>query len=204
MSLIGHRSLILSWISAVLPEGRGRALVMAGSLREPAITAALKGYDTLSLVEQLPDLHLHLPNLKFAQNSAAHLDPASGNFDLVVNCHRVFRGPKIGSSDLPNGDLQEMSAIRRLLKPGGIQIACFPLGRDAFWPPECYIYGTTRLPRILEGYRVTASKYYLKDWFNRWVPSNEEEVMKKEGTPELYNLGCFILIRDGTQEGDEA
>ena len=102
----------------------------------------------------------------------------------------------------PEGDLEAMSRLRELLKPGGVMLLTIPVGRDEMFAPQCRVYGTQRLPRLLAGYTVGKEVFWVKDSRNRWIEFDKKSALNfkasvgsRDPLENVYALGCFVLRR---------
>ena len=125
---------------------------------------------------------------------------------MVINCSTVEHVGLIGrydvAEDRPDGDLEAMALLRRLLKPGGRMVLTIPLGQDAVFAPLCRVYGAERLPRLLQGYEVEKESYWVKDEGNRWAPCDRRAACDFKASAgswdalqNIYALGGFVLRR---------
>jgi hypothetical protein len=69
-----------------------------------------------------------------------------------------------------------------------------PVGRDAVFSPWHRVYGPERLPRLLDGFAVEASEFWVKDADNRWITAEEATALATQPLERLYGLGCFVLL----------
>jgi len=121
------------------------------------------------------------------------------NFDLIINCSAVEHVGlgRYGDPSEADGDLCAMQLMLRLLRLSGVMLLTVPIGSDSVVGNLHRVYGTKRLPKLLEGYFVEASEYWIKDGDNRWVLSGAGNALDRRPTSSCYGLGCFVL-RKGT------
>lgn len=79
-----------------------------------------------------------------------------------------------------------------------------PVGQDAIVVPLHRIYGSRRLPLLLNGFDIEAKDYWSKDGQNRWIPVDEEKALGQKLRPNCYALGCYVLrVSESAQETGE-
>lgn len=174
--------------SRVLDFGCGSGVLAAG--------AASLGARVLAIDLMPRDMPCLDPRLKFRQADLMMLNDAEVRFDLVLNCSTIEHVGLSGRYDTveaPDGDLEAMAKLRRLMKPDGHMLLTLPVGYDAVVRPLHRIYGTKRLPRLLEGYEVIESSFWRKDARNVWIPCTRDEAMAEEGHERYYALGAMVL-----------
>lgn len=194
-NLRGDRDIEYSWIVANLPPGPGKALEFGCANSWLALTAARRGFDTTGIdLTPVEWFYVH-PGLRFIQADILSLDLASSSLDLVINCSTVEHVglERYGDAPNPDGDLEAMATLRRVLKPGGVMLLTIPVGQDATIVPFHRIYGPTRLPLLLNGFLVEQKEYWTKDGENRWVLLSEDKALAQETRRYTYALGCFVL-----------
>ena len=127
--------------------------------------------------------------VRFLRGDILKLPLPKQHFDLVINCSTVEHVGLAGrygvTENRSEGDLEAMSRLQELLKPGGVMLLTIPVGQDAVFEPLCRVYGTRRLPRLLEHYKVEKEEYWVKDSQNRWIISDRE-------TAEFHNSGRIM------------
>jgi len=67
----------------------------------------------------------------------------------------------------PDGDLEAMRKMKRLVKPGGLMFLALPVGKDVLAWNAHRIYGRHRLPLLLQGWEVVASFGFSNDLFDQ-------------------------------------
>ncbi len=205
-NLLGDRDIEWSWVAAQMPHGPGEALDFGSGSGHLALLAAQRGFDVTAIdLETVEPPYVH-PRLRFLRGDILKLPLAPGRFDLVINCSTVEHVGLVGrygmSEEQPDGDLDAMARLKRLLKVGGTMLLTIPVGRDALFAPLCRVYGDQRLPRLLEGYAVEREAYWVKDTENRWVLSDRPTALNFKCSAgswnalrNVYALGCFVLRR---------
>ncbi len=174
--------------SRVLDFGCGSGILAAG--------AAGLGARVLAIDLMPHDMPCLDPRLEFRQADLMTLNDGEMRFDLVLNCSTVEHVGLSGRYDTveaPDGDLEAMAKLRRLMKHDGHMLLTLPVGHDAVVRPLHRIYGTIRLPRLLEGYEVVESSFWRKDARNAWIPCTREEAIAEKGHERYYALGAMVL-----------
>ncbi len=206
VNLFGDRHVEWSWVAAQIPAGPGQALEFGPGESWLALVAVQRGFHVTAIdLEQAPRPYVE-PNLRFIQGDLLDTDLPDASFDLVINCSAVEHAGLAGRYGVTqantDGDLQVMTKLGRLMKPGARMILTIPVGRDAVFAPLCRVYGPTRLPRLLEGYETHAQVYWIKDAQNRWVRCPRSTALAFEAQAghwdwrnNIYALGCFTLYR---------
>ena len=139
---------------------------------------------------------LSYPSIEFRQVNVFDLDERAEMFDFIMNCstieHVGLEG-RYGSPDQPDGDLAAMRKLASMLKPDGYMALTLPVGRDAVFAPYHRVYGSERLPRLLEAYRLIEERYMRKDAHNTYFECSREDAMADEGSERYYPLGLMVL-----------
>ena len=198
-NLLGDRDIENSWVVAQMPDGPGAALDFGCGLGWGGLSAARRGFNVTAIDLQPVTWYYEHPSLHFVQGDIFEFDFPSEHFDLIINCSTVEHvglsgryGVKV---DNPDGDMEAMALLRRLLKPHKVMLLTIPVGRDRIDPPLHRIYGEKRLPALLQGWKVTKKEYWIKDESNRWILAEEPVVLRKEPSGHCYGLGLFVLSR---------
>jgi SAM-dependent methyltransferase len=199
LDLSGDRAIEWSWVASRIPTGPGDALDFGCGQGDLGLVAAHRGF-TVTGVDLGPVTwpYQH-KQIAFLQGDILELPLAASKFDLVLNCSTVEHVGLAGrygvTQKRADGDLAAMTRMRALMKPGATMLLTVPVGRDAVFSPLHRVYGTERLPRLLEGFNVEHSEYWVKDADNRWTASDERLALAAPPRERLYGLGCFVLRR---------
>ena len=86
-----------------------------------------------------------------------------------------------------------MSKLSLLLAPHGKMILTIPVGVDAVFSPFHRIYGSIRLPRLLEKYKVMHQEFWTKDKTMKWQECPKDIALATQGSSDFYALGLFVL-----------
>lgn len=94
-------------------------------------------------------------------------------------------------------DLRAMAKIRTLMNPSARLILTCPVGIDARLAPYHRVYGTVRLPLLLDGYEVITEVYYAKfgskDDYKETTRKIALAVEPTLSPKHYYAIGCFVL-----------
>lgn len=206
VNLLGNRDIEWSWVSSQMHRGPGEALDFGPGGSHLALIAAQRGFNVTAVdLETVHWPYVH-PGLRFIQGDILKLPHPKDHFDLVINCSTVEHVGLAGrygvTEDQPDGDLEAMARLRELIKPSGVMLLTIPVGKDAVFAPLTRVYGSQRLPKLLAGYLVEKEEFWVKDWENRWLPSEREIALNFEASAgswdpmqNVYALGCFVLRR---------
>lgn len=205
MNLLGDRDIEWSWVAAHIGSGPGKAIDFGcGPGSSLGLIAACAGFETTAVdLSSVNWPYLH-PNLQFRQGDILKLDFSDQSFDLIINCSTVEHVGLAGrygvTKNRPDGDLEAMTRLRKLMKPGGVMLLTIPVGQDADFAPMCRVYGTQRLPQLLEGYKVEKEEFWVKDSDNRWMQCDRETALNFKASMGSWGplknvcaLGCFVL-----------
>ncbi len=203
-NLAGDRDVEWSWVSAEIPSGPGEALDCGAGDSFLGLVAAHRGFKVIASDLTRPQWYFAHPGIQFIQGDIRHVSLPVDGFDLVINCSMVEHVGLAGrygvlENDI-DGDLEVMTRLKELMKPGSVMLLTIPLGQDSVFPPLCRVYGIRRLPRLLEGYEVVKESFWVKSDQNQWIPALKETALSFEAsagswTPlrNVYALGCFVL-----------
>lgn len=206
MNLLGDRDIEWSWIAAHIGSGPGKAIDFGcGPGSSLGLIAACAGFEVTAVDLGSVNWHYVHRNLQFRQGDILKLDFPDQSFDLIINCSTVEHVGLAGrygvTKNRPDGDLEAMARLRGLLKPeGSVMLLTIPVGQDAVFAPMCIVYGTLRLPRLLESYKVEKEEFWVKDSENRWTQCGRETALdfkaamgSRDPLKNVCALGCFVL-----------
>jgi len=204
VNLLGDREVEWSWAASQMPAGPGEALDFGPGGSNLGLVAAQRGFTVTAVDLEPVDWPYVHPRLRFIRGDLLNLQLAENQFDLVINCSTVEHVGLVGrygvTENRPDGDIEAMARLRRLMKHGGIMILTIPVGKDAVFSPLCRVYGEERLPRLLAAYVVKKEAFWIKDKENRWVSCSRETAVNFEAfagswdpSRNAYALGCFAL-----------
>ena len=215
-NLLGDREIEWSWIAAMMPSGPGEALEFGPGESSLGLISFQKGF-TVTAVDLEPVYWRSYvqPRFRFIREDILKLQLPHGYFDLVINCSAVEHVGLSGrygiKEDRPNGDLDAMKVLWKLMKPGGVMLLTIPIGRDAVFVPMCRVYGKERLPLLLDGYTVEDEAYWIKNGQNRWMVAEKKTALDFKASAgavsylqNIYALGCFVLRKlSGESRGSD-
>jgi len=193
-----------------MPSGPGEALDFGPRDSLLGFIAAQRGFKVTAVDIEPVQWHYVHPELQFIHGDILELSLPINHFDLVINCSTVehvgLAGRYSVTKNTPDGDLEAMACLRKLMKPGGVMLLTIPVGQDAVFAPLCRVYGVRRLPRLLKGYKVEKEAFWVKDSQNRWVLAEKEVALNFKASAgswnplkNVYALGCFVLKRPGRE-----
>lgn len=206
-NLAGDRDIEWSWVSSQMPSGPGEALDFGPGGSILGLIAAQRGFKVTAVDLEPVQWHYVHPELQFIHGDILELSLPINHFDLVINCSTVehvgLAGRYSVTENTPDGDLEAMACLKKLMKPGGVMLLTIPVGQDAVFAPLCRVYGARRLPRLLKGYKVEKEVFWVKDIQNRWVLAERKTALNfkaKAGSwnplKNVYALGCFNLLAE--------
>lgn len=201
LNLLGDRDIEWSWVSSQMPSGPGEALDFGPGGSHLVLIAARRGFN-VTAVDLEPVLWPYIHSrLRFIKGDILRLRLPKEYFDLVISCSTVEHVGLAGrygvTESRSDGDLEAMTRLRSLMKPGGIMLLSVPVGRDSVFARSHRVYGPERLPKLLDGYVVEREEYWVKNDLNNWILVGKEDALAKEPQERLYGLGCYVLRRPG-------
>ena len=209
-NLAGDRDIEWSWMAAQMPPGPGQALDFGSGGSHLALVAVQRGYAVTALdLGPSSPLYVH-PAIRSLQGDILTVPLPERHFDLVLNCSTVEHVGLVGRYGVgerrPDGDLEAMARLRAFMRPSGTMLLTIPVGRDAVFEPLCRVYGSERLPRLLQGFSVVQEAYWVKDGGNRWTLQDRAaaltfsaDVRSWSALRNVYALGLFVLRRSAQE-----
>jgi len=196
-NLLGDRDIEYSWIVAKLPAGPGTALDVGCGSSWVGLAAARRGFIVTGVDLAEPEWHYTHSSLTFVQTDVLDLDPMKVCFDLIICCstieHVGIAGRYNVSRPKPDGDLEAMVHLKRLIRSNGLMLLTIPLGRDAVVEPLHRVYGSERLRKLFAGWCVREEEYWIKDDSNRWKFAASGQALSVRPSGRYYALGLFVL-----------
>jgi SAM-dependent methyltransferase len=204
MNLLGDRDIEWAWIASQMPSGPGEALDFGSGGSNLGLIAVQRGFNVIAVDLQPVHWYYVHPALRFIQCDILKLPLPEEHFDLIINCSTVEHVGLAGrygvTENRPDGDLEAMARLKKLMKSDGIMLLTIPVGCDAVFPPLTRIYGKKRLPLLLEGFIVEKEIFWIKDDKNRWKLTDKETATHFKASAgsqnpfqNIYALGCFVL-----------
>lgn len=207
VNISGERAVEWSFISAHMPSGPGEALDFGPEYSHLGLIAARRGFRVTALdLEPHPPLWEH-GDVACVQGDILRIELPCRHFSLVINCSSIEHVGLAGRygtvEERPDGDLEAMAKIRDAMTPGGVMLLTTPVGRDAVFRPLHRVYGPERLPRLLRGFSVEHTEFWVKSTSNRWNLCEGETALRSEAHSlgddgpgsNAYALGCFVIRR---------
>jgi hypothetical protein len=196
-NIAGDRDIEWSWVAANLPDGSGEALDFGPGGSWMGLLAARRGW-RVTAVDLNPAEHFYRhPRLGFTIGDLLTLSLPADFFELIINCSTVEHVGLAGrygvTEDSSDGDLAAMQRLRWMMRANGRMLLTVPVGRDRVFRPWHRVYGRTRLPELLRGYKVISKEFWTKDADNRWNVAPEAVAIDEEPLVYCYALGLFVL-----------
>ncbi len=206
LNLAGDRDIEWSWVASQIPQVPGEALDFGAGVGFLGLIAAQRGFSVTAIDLGPAQWFYTHPGLRFVCGDILKTSLPPKHFDLVINCSTVEHVGLAGrygvTEDNRDGDLAAMGRLRDLMKPGGTMLLTVPVGQDAVFAPLHRVYGTHRLPMLLEGFLLEKEVFWVKDSQNRWVMAAKDTALETKASAgswnpsrNVYGLGCFVLRR---------
>ncbi|MFX0200139.1 MAG: methyltransferase domain-containing protein, partial [Candidatus Hodarchaeota archaeon] len=190
ISRINEMAKIQSNRARILDFGCGQSAQLARSIAR--LGCQITAIDMMPLTVSLDSTQ----NINFIQGDFLRRDWTPQSFDLIINCSSIEHSGLVGRYGVveegPDDDLEIMAQMGRLIKPDGKMLLTIPVGLDKVVGSLHRVYGQTRLAKLLDGWEIESSCFWIKDENNQWRQVDEESALQRE--PMLaYALGCFVL-----------
>lgn len=203
---LGEREVEYAWIISNMPSGPGELLDFGNGGSFMALVAAHKRFNVTAVDLTPVEWPYAHPGLRSIKGDILKLSLPEDHFDVIVNCSTIEHVGLAGrygvTEDFPDGDLEAMRRLGRLMKKDAAMLLTIPVGQDAVFKPLCRIYGSGRLPRLLEGYDIEKEDYWVKNKKNQWIGCDKRDALNFKASAgswdhlqNAYALGCFILRR---------
>jgi len=196
-NLKGDRDIEYSWIAANMPDGPGEALDFGSGPSYMGLIAVRKGFKVTAIDLEKQTFFFEHPDFKFVQGDLFKLNLPKDHFDLIINCSAIEHVGLAGIYSVvesrPDGDIEAMSILRSILKPGGIMLMTIPVGVDKVFMPFHRVYGKKRIPLLLNSWEVVKEEFWIKDSRNLYICVEREKALNTEPLEYCYGLGLFVL-----------
>ena len=196
--LYGEKIIDWGWICVHLPAGPKRALEI-GCGESPIIPAMLaRRYEVIG-VDLDASITVAMNGFRFVRGDFNSIELVPG-FDLVVACSAIEHfglAGRYGSTQDENADLKAMHKVHTLLSPSGQVLLTIPIGLDAVHAPWHRVYGTDRLPLLIDGFTVTEACFWAKVPWQPWYETTMQHALNQPVAPQRYALGQFMLTKSG-------
>jgi SAM-dependent methyltransferase len=204
VNIFGERHVEWTFLSTQMPDGPGEAIEFGCEQGYMSLLAAQKGFHVIANDLQSQSFTWQHPGVEFRQGDFLKLDLPRNHYDLAINCSSVEHVGVAGRYGIEvnqdNGDFQVMSRLSEILKPDGLLLMTAPCGQDAVLAPWCRVYGSERLPVLLQSFAIEREEFWTKNDNNQWVQSTRNIALKLPPRHDshnaiwcLYALGCFAL-----------
>jgi SAM-dependent methyltransferase len=169
-----------------------------------SLIAARRGFSVTALDLEHHSSFWQHEGVGCIQGDVLKVELPSRHFALVINCSAIEHVGLVGRYSVvegrPDGDIQAMAKMREAMMPGGVMLLTVPVGIDAVFHPLHRVYGSERLPRLLEGFSVEHAEFWVKSNDNRWHLCDQEVALDFEADASsndpglnVYALGCFVM-----------
>lgn len=193
----GAREIEYSWIFANMPNDGGLALDLGVGNSYTGLVAARKGYEVLGIDLRHIQFNFIHPQFKFCKKDIFNLDIKTNSLDLIINCstieHIGLKGRYNVEKQKENRDLEAMKLLSSLLKKNKFMLMTIPVGKDQVCHHYHRVYGSKRLPKLLEMWEIKKEEFWLKNETNQWIKTSREEAINMETNRYYYGLGLFLL-----------
>lgn len=204
INIWGERNVEWSFLSCEMPEGPGEAIEFGCENGYMSLLAACRGFHVLANDLQNQSFAWRHAQVEFVQGDFLKLDLPRNHFDLAINCSSVEHVGVPGrygiTKEEEDGDVEVMSRLADVLKPGGTLIMTAPCGIDTVMAPWCRVYGAQRLPLLFGRFEVSKERYWIKDPENKWAACNRSQALNFQPVYDsadphgcAYALGAFVL-----------
>jgi hypothetical protein len=199
LTLSGDRDLEWSWVIAQATVGSKRALDFGpGNSKTPIALSFIS--------DEVVAFDLNKPEIPYGVNNIGHVvgditapPPDLGKFDLILNCstiEHVGLPGRYGSTEVTDGDLIGMRNLSNMLTDKGKMILTIPIGVDGVFLPNHRVYGSKRLPKLLEGYKIETERYFEKTELKRfWAETTKSQALSTPSSLSFYSIGLFVLTK---------
>ena len=124
--------------------------------------------------------------------------PPRGGFDLVIACSSIEHfglAGRYGATADDDADLKAARKIHSLLAPSGRLLLTIPVGMDAVHVPWHRVYGSERLPQLIEGFTIVEARFWTKSPWQPWYETTMQHALNHPVALQRYALGQFALTK---------
>ncbi len=186
------------WCIARLPSTRERVLDFGSGNGFLSLAAAYRGHDVVSVDLEPKQFLFETERIDYRQGDFNEMPFESESFGHVINCssiEHVGLAGRYGSADDGDGDIRAMAKMADILRAGGTMSLAIPVGRDGVYAPWHRVYGSERLPRLLERFEIETERYWAKVQPSVWETVSREYALAEQGSASYYAVGLFVLRR---------
>jgi SAM-dependent methyltransferase len=178
-------------------------MIKQGKILDVGSTASDLLYDFLPKEVELNSLDLNdkpikNPGVKFTVGDIRKTIYPSDYFD-IISCistlEHIGVAGRYGSDDDPDGDIQAMEEMKRILAPDGIILLTVPYGIKDILPIN-KLYNKERFSRLFRDFsdrKVVYKKYFKK--YGLWLTVDEEEAAKTDMIDDRWYAIAFVKLR---------
>jgi hypothetical protein len=200
LTLSGDRDLEWSWVIAQASPGTKRTLDFGPGNSTTPIALSFISEEVVCLDLNKPEINYGVNNIKHVLGDITSPPAGLGKFDLIVNCssiEHVGLPGRYGSTEVTDGDLIGMQNLLALMSDSARMLMTIPVGKDGVYLPNHRVYGNTRLPQLLGGYKVVNERFFRKTESKRfWSETSKEIALSTESSASFYSIGLFILTKE--------
>jgi ubiquinone/menaquinone biosynthesis C-methylase UbiE len=189
------------WQQLMPPNPKWNKVLDVGCCESGLSTALTNlGYCVTGLdIRDYEQLHKKKPIFKFIQGDIRYVELPENFFDqiLCVSTVEHIGIRAYGNLEMsPNGDVEAMFAMKRVLKPRGNMILTVPFGyhKNDYW---IRFYKPPTLKKLLAGFKVLSIQFYkteLGNNFGVWKPCSEDRASYMDITPAGTPLAVALAI----------
>lgn len=99
-------------------------------------------------------------------------------FDAIISISSIEHDGlgRYGDPINPNGDLEAMQKLKKMLKPNGLLFLAVPIGQDyLFWNAH-RVYGKKRLPLLINGWNLIKTFGFKKSQLDQYTSGDNQPV----------------------------
>lgn len=195
-SLSGDRDIEWSWVATHLRREPGRVLDLGPGLGFLTFAAASLGHEVVAVDLEPRQFRFDHPRVRYIQGDFNQVDLDGDSFDQALVCSTIEHfglGGRYGSIANEEADIAAMRRLGTLLRPEADVLLTLPVGVDAIFPPYHRVYGSRRLPVLLESYDLAEQEYWAKVDGRLWRPVNSKYALAEEASSSYYALGLLRL-----------
>jgi len=197
-TLAGDRDVEWAWTLGQLRAEPGDVLDFGAGHGLLSLGAAFRGHRVVAVDLEPQSFMFTHPRIEYRQGDVNEIELRAESFDQVLNCSTVEHvglAGRYGSPDDPDGDLRAMQKLADALRAGGTMVLTIPVGRDGVYAPYHRVYGTARLPPLLEQFDIVRSEFRAKGAAGTWDLVDKADALATQGSASYYALGLFLLVR---------
>ena len=200
LTLSGDRDIEWGFVLARSSKNSNRVLDLGPGNSSTPLALSFMSNEVIALDINLPENQTSkISNIRWVRGDILNPPNGLGKFNLIINCSTIEHiglSGRYGSVENPDGDLMAMKNLHKLLVEGGRMLLTIPVGLDAVFSPKHRIYGTERLPKLLQGWETIEERYVKKsDVVRLWEETSQEHALATAGSKTFYSIGLFVLGR---------